>query len=176
MKWVLSGALWVLLASLPNMFAQSKTDDETVSKLPQKFCDAFNKHDGHALAKIMAEDVDFVTVATTYLHGRADFETFHVRLLRGRFKDSTVKVLKTNTRFLRSDMAVVHWSWKIEGDKNPDGTPRQARFGMMTLVAEKQNGSWLVVVGQNTNAILGIPPELQDIKTPIAIPGTAAAN
>jgi hypothetical protein len=28
-------------------------------------------------------------------------------------------------------------------------------------------------VGQNTNAILGIPPELQDIKTPIAIPGTA---
>lgn len=44
---------------------------------------------------------------------------------------------------------------------------------MMTLVAEKKNGKWLVIVGQNTNAILGIPPELQDIKTPIAIPGTA---
>jgi hypothetical protein len=43
---------------------------------------------------------------------------------------------------------------------------------MMTLVAEKQGGNWLVV-GQNTNAILGIPPQLQGIKTPIAIPGTA---
>ena len=43
---------------------------------------------------------------------------------------------------------------------------------MMTLVAEKKNGNWLVVVGQNTNAILGIPPELQGTKTPIAIPGT----
>jgi uncharacterized protein (TIGR02246 family) len=115
---------------------QSKTDEEAVGKLPQEFCDAWAKHDGHALAKLMAEDVDFVTVATTYLHGRADFETFHVRLLSGRFKDSTITVLETTTRFLRPDMAVVHWSWRIEGDKNPDGTPRQPRFGMMTLVAE----------------------------------------
>ena len=69
-------------------------------------------------------------------------------------------------------MAAVHWSWKIEGDKNFDGTPRQPRYGMMTLVAQKENGVWLVVVGQNTNAILGVPPELQGIKTPIAIPGT----
>ena len=76
----------------------------------------------------MAEDVDFVTVATTYLHGRSDFETFHVRLLSGRFKDSSMTVLKTTTCFLRPDMAVVHWSWKIEGDRNPDGTLRQPRF------------------------------------------------
>ena len=60
---------------------QSKTDEEAVAKLPQKFCDAWTKHDGHALANIMAENVDFVTVATIYLHGRADFETFRVRLL-----------------------------------------------------------------------------------------------
>jgi uncharacterized protein (TIGR02246 family) len=124
----------------------------------------------------MAEDVDFVTVATTYLHGRADFEKFHVRLLSGRFKDSTNTVLQATSHFLRADMAVVHWSWKIEGDKNPDGTVRQPRFGMMVMVAEKRQGSWLVVVAQNTNAILGIPPELQDIKTPIAIPGTSPAS
>ena len=70
-------------------------------------------------------------------------------------------------------MAVVHWSWKIDGDKNPDGTSRQPRYGLMTMVAEKKNGNWLMVVGQNTNAMLGVPPELQGIKTPIAIPGTA---
>jgi hypothetical protein len=87
-------------------------------------------------------------------------------------RPSHITVLETATRFLRPDMAVVHWSWRIEGDKNPDGTSRQPRYGMMTLVAEKKNGNWRVVVGQKTNAILGIPPELQDIKTPIAIPGT----
>jgi len=70
-------------------------------------------------------------------------------------------------------MAVVHWSWKIEGGRNMDGALRQEpRYGMMTMVAEKRNGTWLVVVAQNTNAVLGIPPELQDILKPIPIPGT----
>src|SRR5215472_4365245 len=69
--------------------AQTKSDEEAARRLPQAFCDAWAKHDGHELAKIMADDVDFVTVATTYLHGRADFEKFHVRLLGGRFKQSS---------------------------------------------------------------------------------------
>jgi uncharacterized protein (TIGR02246 family) len=173
MKGLVSGLILFLLAATAN--AQSKADEEAVRKLPQAFCDAWAKHDGRELTKIMADDVDFVTVATTYLHGRADFEKFHVRLLSGRFKDASITRLETTARFLRPEMAVVHWSWKIEGDKNPDGTARQPRYGLMTMVAEKRGGRWLVVVAQNTNAILGIPPELQDIKTPIAIPGTAPA-
>jgi len=142
-----------------------------VRRLPQAFSDAWAKHDGHELAKIMADDVDFVTVATTYLHGRPDFEKFHTRLLSGRFKEASLTPLQTTARFLRPDMAVVHWSWRIEGDKNADGTARPPRFGMMVMVAEKRNGTWLVVVAQNTNAVLGIPPELQNIRTPIPIPG-----
>jgi|SRR5579864_9461544 len=171
MKQILCGLLLLFVASSAN--AQTKADEEALRKLPQAFHDAWVKHDGHELAKIMADDADFVTVATTYLHGRADFEKFHVRLLSGRFKESTLTPLETTVRFLRPDMAVVHWSWKIEGDKNMDGTLRQQpRFGMMTMVAEKRSGAWLVVVAQNTNAILGVPPELEGIKTPIPIPGT----
>ncbi len=161
-----------LLAAAPSLSAQTKADEEPVRKLPQAFCDAWAKHDGHELAKIMAADVDFVTVAAAWLHGRSDFEKFHVRLLSGRFKDSTLMPLEMAVRFLRPDLAVVHWSWTIQGDKNPDGTARPQRYGMMVMVAEKRNGTWLVVVAQNTNAILGTPPELQDIKTPIPIPGT----
>lgn len=43
---------------------------------------------------------------------------------------------------------------------------------MMTMVAQKRNGGWQVVVAQNTNALLGTPPELQEINTPIKIPET----
>jgi len=162
----------LLLVTSLRLDGQTKVDEEAVRKLPQSFCDAWAKRDGHELAKIMAGDVDFVTVATVYLHGRADFEKFHVRLLSGRFKDSTITPLEITVRFLRPDMAVVHWSWKIEGDKNFDGTPRSARFGLMTMVGQKRAGTWQVVVAQNTNALLGTPPELQEIKTPIRIPGT----
>jgi uncharacterized protein (TIGR02246 family) len=164
----------VLLAFIAgsNLNAQSKGDEGAVGKLPQAHCDAWNKHDVHELAKMMADDVDFVTVATVYLHGRADYEKFHSRLLSGRFKDSVFTLLETTVRFLRPDMAVVHWSWKMGGDKNFDGTSRPPRFGLMTFVVEKRDASWQIVVAQNTNALLGTPPELQDIKTPIGIPGT----
>ena len=170
MKHFFRVLFFLLFAAAAN--AQTKSDEEAARRLPQAFCDAWAKHYGHELAKIMADDVDFVTVATTYLHGRADFEKFHTRLLSGRFKEASITPLQTTVRFLRPDMAVVHWSWKIEGDRNMDGTMRQQpRYGMMIMVAEKRKGTWLVVVAQNTNAVLGIPPELQDIKTPIPIPG-----
>jgi len=171
MKNLAAGLLMLLLITSSRLHAQTKADEEAVRKLPQAFCDAWAKHDGHELGKIMADDVDFVTVATVYLHGRTDFEKFHVRLLSGRFKDSTITPLETTVRFPHPEMAVVHWSWKIAGDKNPDGTPRPPRFGMMTMVAEKRGDAWPVKVAQNTNAMLGTPPELQDIKTPIPLPG-----
>jgi uncharacterized protein (TIGR02246 family) len=69
------------------LHAQTKPDEEAVRNLPRSFSAAWANHNGHELAKIMAADVDFVTVATVYLHGRTDFEKFHARLLSGRFKD-----------------------------------------------------------------------------------------
>jgi uncharacterized protein (TIGR02246 family) len=172
MRFLCTVLLATMLGVSASASAQSSADEHAIRALPQSFCAAWAKHDGHALASIMADDVDFVTVATTDLHGREDFEKFHVRLLTGRFKDSTITPIDITARFLRPDFGVVHWGWKIEEDKNPDGTARQPRYGMMVLVVEKRHGTWQVVVAQNTNAILGIPPELEGIKTPIAIPGT----
>jgi len=152
--------------------AQTKQDEAAVRSLPRAFSDAFNKHDGHALAAIMADDVDFVTVGLTWLHGRADFEKYHTRLMVGRFKDITHTILETNVRFIRPDVAVVYHSWAIQGDKNVDGSPRPQRFGLMTMVAEKRNGTWLVAAVQNVNGPTdrGRTPEADDIKSPIVVP------
>jgi uncharacterized protein (TIGR02246 family) len=124
------------------------------------------------MAKIVAPDVDFVTVGATWLQGRADFEKYHSRLLSGRFKASSVTLIKTEVRFLRPDIVLVHWSWTVEGDKNIDGTLRPRRYGMMLMVAEKRQESWLVVVAQNTNHMPGSPPEMQGIASPIEFSDT----
>jgi uncharacterized protein (TIGR02246 family) len=150
--------------------AQTKADKDAVCKLPQAFIAAWNKHDGHELARVMADDLDFVTVGATWIHGRSDFEKYHTRLLRGRFSGSTITPLQIAVRFLRPDIALVHWSWKIEGDRNPDGTARRPRYGMMTMVAEKRNGTWLVAASQNDNSFPGVAPEFEGIKTPMPIP------
>ena len=153
--------------------AQMKSDEDAVRALPRLFCEAWAKHDGHELATIMADDVDFVTVGGAWFHGRADFEKYHTRLLSGRFRASTNTPLEVIVRFVRPDEAVVHWSWTIEGDKNADGSPRAKRFGIMTIVAKKQKDTWLIAVAQNTNAGPGAP-EADDIKLPIRLPKAEA--
>jgi uncharacterized protein (TIGR02246 family) len=169
------GALCLVVLGCGALGAQQTTQDEAALRaLPQAFAAAFNKHDGHALAAVMAEDVDFVTVGLTWLHGRPDFEKYHTRMLDGRFKQVTYAVLETHVQAVRPDVAVVRHSWTIHGDKNVDGSVRPPRFGLMTMVADKRNGVWVVAAAQNTNgptdATPARPPEAHDIKSPIVVP------
>ncbi len=138
MQWTrVSLALAVFLMAAASR-AQVDADEALVRRLPQAFAEAWAKHDGRELARIMADDVDFVTVGATWLHGSGDFEKYHTRLLSGRFKASTNTPLETSARFLRSDFALIHWSWTIQGDQDPDGSLRPQRYGLMTMLAEKR--------------------------------------
>jgi uncharacterized protein (TIGR02246 family) len=155
--------------------AQSPEDEAALRKLPVSFGEAWNRHDAHELAQIMAEDVDFVNVGAVWLHGRLDFETYHSRLLAGGLRESSTTPLETAVRFIKTDLAVVHWSWRVDGDRNLDGSARQraARFGLMTMVAEKRGGNWLIVAAQNTNGVdadVSSDPRMQGITRPIAVP------
>jgi len=164
----------VMLAAGRIAGSQSDRDEPALLRLPEAFSTAFNQHDGHQLVAIMSEDVDFVTVGLTWLQGRAEVEKYHTRLLLGRFKDISYKVLQTHVRLLRPDLAVVRHSWSIEGDKDPDGSARPKRFGLMTMVAEKRQGRWIVSQVQNTNGPTGggsaVALEAEGMKAPIVVP------
>ena len=172
MKRLSSSVLVALLFIASLVHAQNKTDEAAVRDIPQAFAAAWAKHDGHQLANIMSEDVDFVNVNGEWLHGRADFELFHTRLLSGRFKESTLTPLEVRVRFLRPDQAVLHWNWRIENDQNQDLTTRKPRLGLFTMVVEKRDGQWLVVVAQNTNRMPAPhpDPEMEGVKLPIVFP------
>jgi uncharacterized protein (TIGR02246 family) len=165
-----AAAATLLLVTIGAVHAQSKLDRQAVHELPRAFCAAFNEHDGHRLAELMAEDVDFVVVGALLLHGKPDFETYHTRLLDGRFHAMTLEPLQVAARFLRPDIAIVHWTWTGAGDKNPDGTARERRYGMFTMVAEKRNGNWLIAASQNDGSFPGLPPEFDGMTTPLPLP------
>ena len=100
MKTVITLCLFSLLATSPALQAQSKADEEAARNLPKAFGAAWARHDGHELAKIMDDNVDFVNVGAVYLRGKSDFEKYHTRLLSGRFKDANLTPLETTVRFL----------------------------------------------------------------------------
>jgi hypothetical protein len=91
-------------------------------------------------------------------------------LLSSRFRDSKLSVLGVSVRFLRPDIAVLHWSWRLEADRNEDGSSRPPRRGLFTMIVEKRHQEWLVTVAQNTNWVPGPNPEMNGIKPDIAFP------
>ena len=132
--------------------AQNNTNDlEAVKQIERDWQEAWNRHDMKALAALVAEDVDFVTVSGIWLKGRKAFEEHHARVHAMQFKESVWTTTDVQVRFLKPDIALVHVSWGLKGDKDPDGTPRQPRRGIFTRVVIKQGGKWLIQASQNTN-------------------------
>jgi len=140
-----------------------------VTSLPASFSAAWATHQGDELAKLVSSDVDFVNVGAIWLHGKADFAKYHSRILAGRLGTSTITPLATDVRFVRADLAFVRWSWRIDGEKDGSGVATPVRYGLMTLIAERRRGKWLVVAGQNTNSGPA-RPEAADLTAPISVP------
>jgi len=141
----------------------SNPDETALRKIPQTFIDAWNTHDAGAIAGLMAEDVDFVSVGAVWLHGRSDVATFNERMMTGRFTDTQMKLLGTRVSFLTPEIAVVHWAWQMQGDRNTDNTLKPPRYGIMLMVVKLGPGGWLVESAENTPAILPAPPELNGL-------------
>jgi uncharacterized protein (TIGR02246 family) len=163
---------FLMIAASSYAAQQTKTDEAAVQQIPRAFVSAWATHDGHQLAKLMSDDVDFVNVGGDWMHGRADFELYHTRLLSGPFKTSTLKVLNSAVHFIRPDLAVLHWTWSIEGDGEEDPVTHAPRRGIFTMLVQKVGNAWFVAVAQNTNEMPGPNPELHGIKPPIAFPPT----
>jgi uncharacterized protein (TIGR02246 family) len=124
---------------------------EEIKQIERAFQEAWNRHDMKSLAALVAEDVDFVTVSGTWLRGRRDFEESHSRAHAMMFKESVLTTTDVQVKVLKPDIALVHVSWGMKGDKDPDGTPRQPRRGILTEVVTKHDSRWLIQASQNTN-------------------------
>lgn len=70
------------------------------------------------------------------------------------FKESVWTNRDIDIRFLAPDVALIHQTWSMVGDKNPDGTLRPPRDGIFTQVFVKREGKWLITASQNTNIMV----------------------
>jgi len=137
----------------PSVVAQTNgdaKDREAVKHLALKWQDSWNRHDMKALAMLVAEDVDLITVGGTWLRSRKEFEEDHAKGHQTIFKGSVLTMNKTEVRFIKPDVAVAHAEWSLKYEGSADGTVRQPQRGIFTWVVEKREGGWIIVAAQNT--------------------------
>ena len=113
---------------------------------------AWNRHDMHAFGAMLTIDADWVNVAGVHWKGREEIEREHVARHAGPvFKDSVWTTRSVSVSILKPDLAVVHIEWSIREDRDPDGTPRQPREGVLSWVTVKDGSVWRIRAGHNTN-------------------------
>ncbi len=127
---------------------------EAIRRLERSWEEAWNRHDSRALAELLEPDGDFVTVLGTWLRGREEFEQHHRRLHAAQFRDSVWKVNEVHVRFIQPRLAISHVEWQIDGDRDPDDTPRkQTRRGLFTRVLVQRDRDWRIIASHNTNVM-----------------------
>ncbi len=132
-------------------------DKEAIKSIAVKWQDTWNRHDMKALAALLAEDVDLITVGGNWLKSQKEFEENHAKSHEMMFKESVLTQKITEVKLIKPDIAVAHGEWSIKGVKDPDGTPRQPQQGIFTWVLEKRKGNWLIIASQNTNIREPVP-------------------
>jgi uncharacterized protein (TIGR02246 family) len=126
-------------------------DAAAIRRLEQSWCTAWNGHNMRALANLLADDADFVTVTGTWLRGRKEFRQHHALYHATLFKRSTLTATGTTIRFVGSDLALTHVKWRLTGEIDLDGTPMKPRRGIFTQALVKSKGRWWILASHNTN-------------------------
>ncbi|MEJ7830082.1 MAG: SgcJ/EcaC family oxidoreductase [Segetibacter sp.] len=136
-----------------NSFCQKrsydKRDYEALQLLPIQWVKFWNSHNIDSIARLLRTDVDVVTVGGTWLRNRDSFIKDHRDKFSTIFKSSVLSSDSVEIRYVKSDLAIIHFGWGITGDTDRNGNPQQLRHGIFTWVVSKQKKTWLILAAHN---------------------------
>lgn len=124
--------------------------EEQITRAIEALESGWNRHDLAAAFACFAEDADFVNVVGQWWRGRYEIVERLGACHADRFLESTLRITSVSIRFLRFDVAVVHLTWTLAGDRGPDGRGLPLRRGIITLTTSRVKGRWTFDAAQNT--------------------------
>ena len=124
---------------------------DAINGLAASWAKAWNAHDMRTAAALVADDVDFVTVAGLWLRGRPEFLRHHETIHRGRMRETTWTTHGYRSRPLRDGLCLVHLEWTIRGERDGDGAACAPRRGIFTWLVSPAGEGWSIAAAHNTN-------------------------
>jgi uncharacterized protein (TIGR02246 family) len=123
----------------------------SVHELVETLRDAWNRHDMRAYTAWFGRDAIYVNAIGMIWRGHAEIERGHLRLHEAVFSASTITSMEHTESNAAPGVAVCVCEWEMTGAAPPEGwTMGQPRRGVMTLVLVKEDGTWTIASGQNT--------------------------
>jgi uncharacterized protein (TIGR02246 family) len=129
--------------------AQNQEDKLPIDAVVNRFMEAWDRHDAHAVAALFAEDSDFTNVRGTHVHGREAIEEFLAPLFAGMLKNSHLTGKLRSLRFLTPDVAIIDIDWEMMGQTTLGGVPGPPIKGLLDWALTKPHEHWLITVMHN---------------------------
>jgi uncharacterized protein (TIGR02246 family) len=129
-------------------------DEAAVKAVVDRFVQAWNEHDMRAFAGLFTDDAAFVNAIGLRWRGRAQIEEAQTRNHATIFKESRLDNVQMEQRLLKPDIAVVHATWDLVGQRRRDGQTVPPRTGVITMILTKNGTAWPIAVFQNTDVVV----------------------
>ncbi len=125
-------------------------DEPAVRKVIADFGEAWNKHDPSAILALFTDDADWVNVAGSWWHGKAEHRRGTTWVHEHVFKNAHGEIGSVVIRFPTRDTAVAIFTHDVQSFTLPDGTRNPGGNHRLSFFLVKRSGRWLITFGQNT--------------------------
>jgi len=139
--------------------------DDRPDIIAHRFVEAWNQRDATGIAALFDEDAEFVNVTGLWWHNRQAIEKAHAYGLRTIFQHSRLELLRTKTKYLSDDIAVVHAKMKLSGQTPVAGVSQPGlRRTLFSFVVRREQGQWRCASAQNTDVVPNVETHVRDEK------------
>jgi len=128
-------------------FTDDDEDRSAIADVVSGLERAWAAGDAGTWASFFAADADFTAWFGLYLHGCEAITDVHQEIFDTSCKHTKLRLDVRGLRFLRPDVAVLHFAGTVTGPG--DDAPAQAQFAPVAVMA-KEDGRWHVAVFHNT--------------------------
>jgi uncharacterized protein (TIGR02246 family) len=122
-------------------------DARQIRALQEQFTEAWNRGDAEGMARIFADDGDFVNPAGRVARGRDEVERLYREDHEAAFRGSRFASTCGQVRFLTRDVAELDCRFQVSGVRGPEGRLMTMR-GLYTVVLARRDGEWRTVTAR----------------------------
>ena len=148
----LSAAILAASLTVPaqNSVVPSASDQKGIDATLAAFGSTLTAKDFDTFAKLFTDDADFVNIVGMHWHGKAQIVKAHRVVFTTRYNGNPQHTVEKTEALLAPDVVLVVAKLQMDDYIDRNGKPMKDNFFRMTMVLQKQHGTWLIRSAENT--------------------------
>lgn len=140
----------MILAAITAEAQPSRSQDSLdINRQVDAMVDSWNKHDHSQMQTYTTEDFSWVNIVGMWWKNRKEVQFSTDMYHKVMFSNTPMKKRNVFIRYIKEDVAIVHFKSRVGSFTTPDGTKMPENDELALLVFVKQNGEWLMAAGEN---------------------------